>query len=295
MTSAGPSRSWRFGSHHWAPAAVPRIFGIVNVTPDSFSDGGAFLDPAHAVDHALKLAADGADILDIGGESTRPGSDAVSETDELRRVIPVLEQLAAQTAVPLSIDTNKAAVAREALRAGASIVNDISGLTFDPAMIDVCRESDCGVVVMHIQGTPKTMQADPRYDDVVAEVAGHLDGRVADLATAGIVSERVLLDPGIGFGKTPRHNLDLVAHLARLQSGGRPILIGHSRKRFIAKIVGHPLDEREAGTLGISLAAAQLGADYLRVHDVRQTRDALAAWSAVIHGLPAAFDEKLPR
>lgn len=295
MTSAGPSRSWRFGPHCWEPRAVPRIFGIVNVTPDSFSDGGAFLDPARAVEHALKLADDGADILDIGGESTRPGSDAVSETDELRRVIPVLERLAALTAVPLSIDTNKAAVARAALRAGASIVNDISGLTFDPAMIDVCRDSDCGVVVMHIQGTPKTMQADPRYDDVVAEVSGYLNQRVADLAAAGIAHERILLDPGIGFGKTPRHNLDLLAHLARLQREGRPILIGHSRKRFIAKIVGHPLDEREAGTLGISLAAAQLGADYLRVHDVRQTRDALAAWSAVIHGPLAEFDEKSPR
>ena len=295
MTLAGPSRSWSFGPHRWESRAVPRIFGIVNVTPDSFSDGGAFLDPARAVEHALKLAADGADILDVGGESTRPGSDAVSETDELRRVIPVLERLAGQTAVPLSIDTNKAAVAREALRAGASIVNDISGLTFDPGMIDVCRDSDCGVVVMHIQGTPKTMQTDPRYGDVVAEVAGHLDGRVTDLAAAGIDPERVLLDPGIGFGKTPRHNLDLLAHLAQLQRGGRPVLIGHSRKRFIAKIVGHPLDEREAGTLGISLAAAQLGADYLRVHDVRQTRDALTAWSAVIHGPPATFDEKSPR
>jgi len=295
MDAAGFERSWKFGPHRWQPRPVPRILGIVNVTPDSFSDGGAFLDPARAVDHALKLVADGADILDIGGESTRPGSHGVSEAEELRRVIPVLERLAGETAAPMSIDTNKAAVAREALRAGATIVNDISGLTFDPQMIEVCGESDCGVVVMHIQGTPLTMQNDPRYRDVVAEVSAHLDQRVAALETAGIVPERVLLDPGIGFGKTPRHNLDLLAHLSRLQEGGRPVLIGHSRKRFIAKLVGHPLDERDAGSLGVSLAAAQLGADYLRVHDVRQTRDALVAWSAVIHGPSSDSPDFAPR
>lgn len=278
------SRPWCFAGHRWEARPLPRVFGILNVTPDSFSDGGQFLDPARGVERGLQLADDGAEILDIGGESTRPGSVPVSESEELRRVIPVIERIVGQSPVPISIDTTKSAVAREALAAGASIVNDISGLTFDPGMIDVCAESDCGVVVMHIQGTPQTMQIDPRYGDVVEEVASLLESRLAELEARGINPARVLLDPGIGFGKTPQHNLDLLSQLARFQHGGRPVLIGHSRKRFIAKIVGHPLDERDAGTVGVSIAAAQLGTDYLRVHDVRQTCDALKAWAAVIGG-----------
>jgi dihydropteroate synthase len=283
MTFNSSHRVWRIGSLTWSPRDLPRLFGIVNVTPDSFSDGGKFIAPRSAVDHALRLVEDGADVLDIGGESTRPGSDAVSVDEELRRVIPVIERLASQTRAPISIDTSKSQVAREALQAGASIVNDISGLTFDPQMPEVCAASDCGVLVMHIRGTPKTMQLDPRYGDVVQEVTDHLHDRVRALVEVGIAPERVLLDPGIGFGKTPQHNRDLLRGLSGLQSFGRPVLIGHSRKRFISKIVGHPLEEREAGTVGVSIAAAQLGADYLRVHDIQMTRDALLAWSAIVN------------
>ncbi len=290
MSLVPAEREWVFAGLRLGTRRIPRVFGIVNVTPDSFSDGGQFLDPARGVDRALQLAAEGAEILDIGGESTRPGAIPVSEADEIRRVVPVIERLAAQTTVPISIDTSKSAVAREALAAGAVIVNDISGLTFDPRMTDLCADSDCGIVVMHIQGTPQTMQIDPRYGNVVEEVAELLEQRVAFLASGGIAAERVLVDPGIGFGKTPQHNVALLTQLNRFQQTGRPVLIGHSRKRFIAKIVGHPLDERDAGTIGVSLAVAQLGADYLRVHDVRQTCDALKAWSAVVHRSPVFTD-----
>lgn len=275
---------WAFGPRRWTRGPLPRIFGIVNVTPDSFSDGGAYFGQADAVRRGRQLADEGADILDVGGESTRPGSEIVAVDEELRRVVPVIERLAAETSVPISVDTTKAAVARAALAAGASIVNDISGLTFDPEMIPACAASDCGVVVMHIQGTPQTMQIDPRYDNAVEEIDGFLQQQVSLLGRAGIAEERILLDPGIGFGKTPRHNMEILRGLNTFRRRGRPVLIGHSRKRFLSRIVGHPLDERDAATVGVSIAAAQLGADYLRVHDVRQTRDALLAWSAVLGG-----------
>jgi dihydropteroate synthase len=259
--------------------------GIINVTPDSFSDGGQFVSVTAAIDHALRLVDEGADILDIGGESTRPGATPVTLADELQRVVPVVRELARRTRVPISIDTTKAEVARQCLDAGAVIVNDISGLTLDAAMPRVCAESSCGVIVMHMQGTPQTMQLDPRYDDVVAEVSRYFSRRLDELETAGIARERIVLDPGIGFGKTAEHNLELLSHVAQLQQVGRPLLIGHSRKRFLKKILGREVEERNAGTLGVSLALAAQGTDLLRVHDVRATRDALLAWHTVMTSL----------
>ncbi|MBA3312365.1 MAG: dihydropteroate synthase [Planctomycetaceae bacterium] len=258
--------------------------GILNVTPDSFSDGGAHATLEASVAHAIKLIADGADLLDIGGESTRPGAEPVSAEDELRRVIPVIRELAGSVAVPLSIDTTKARVAAAALEAGATIVNDVSGLTLDADMPSVCRDHEAGVICMHAQGTPQMMQIDPHYDDVVGEIETYFRERLAALSGAGIPPERIVLDPGIGFGKTARHNLDLLAASDRLRALGRPLLIGHSRKRFLKAVLGRPVEERTAGTIGVSIALASLGVDYLRVHDVSAVRDALVAWQSVIEG-----------
>lgn len=257
--------------------------GIVNVTPDSFSDGGRYLAQGAAVRHALQLAQDGADILDIGGESTRPGAERVSVDEELRRVVGVISELRPQTDRLISIDTTKAEVARQALAAGADIVNDISGLTFDPAMPDVCAESGCGVIAMHILGTPQTMQDDPQYDNVVSEVTSWLCRRLEELTQHGISAERIALDPGIGFGKTAGHNVELLSNIATLRALKRPVLIGHSRKRFLARVLGRPVEERSAGTIGVAVAAAEQHADMLRIHDVRATRDALLAWQTCRH------------
>jgi dihydropteroate synthase len=258
--------------------------GIVNVTPDSFSDGGEFLATDAAVEHALQLAEDGADILDIGGESTRPGSEPVPVDEELRRVVGVIAKLRPQTGRLISIDTTKAEVARQSLAAGADIVNDISGLTFEPEIGDVCAESDCGVICMHILGTPQTMQKEPSYADVVSEVCAFLSDRLTDLESRGIARQRVVTDPGIGFGKTAQHNVELLSNIAGLRSLGRPVLIGHSRKRFLSNVLGRPVEERLAGTIGVAIAAASQSADILRVHDVRETKDALLAWHTILHG-----------
>lgn len=275
------TRTWVFEGLRRELGQTPLIMGIVNVTPDSFSDGGQFLAQQSAVGHALKLVTEGADILDVGGESTRPGADEVPLDEELRRVIPVIEQLAKSTTVPISVDTSKAAVARQALRAGASIVNDVSGLLFDPDMIEVCRESRCGVSVMHIQGTPRTMQVEPHYDDVVAEICEYFAERLATLEQAGIDPERIVLDPGIGFGKTAQHNLEILSNIAAFRALGRPVLIGHSRKRFLHKLIQREVDERLFGTVGVTLALARQHVDLVRVHDVAANRDALAAYQAV--------------
>lgn len=256
--------------------------GILNVTPDSFSDGGEYAVVESAVSHGMDLVEAGADIIDVGGESTRPGADPVSLEEELRRTIPVVEAIAADTKTPISIDTTKAEVARQALAAGATIVNDISGMTFDPQMLAVCAEQGAAVCAMHIVGTPQTMQSDPTYDDVVGEVTEFLQQRLNAAAQAGIPQERICLDPGIGFGKTAEHNLLLMKAVRRMREQlQRPLLIGHSRKRFLAKLLGRPLEERLAGTTGVSIALAENGADILRVHDVQATRDALVAWNAV--------------
>jgi dihydropteroate synthase len=259
----------------------PLVMGIINVTPDSFSDGGAFLDADRAVDHALKLTEDGADILDIGGESTRPGAEPVPLKEELERIVPVVEAVVQHTTVPVSVDTMKAEVARRCLEAGAAIINDVAGFR-DPEMIRVAAEHRAGVVVMHMRGTPQTMQADPRYEDVVREVGDFFEERVHVLGQAGISAEAVCLDPGIGFGKTHDHTLELLANLGAFARLGRPICLGVSRKGFIGIICGRARHERLAGSLAIaSFAAARGQAHVLRVHDVAATRDAALILDAI--------------
>lgn len=275
-------RTWKTGSRVWQLGDFPRLMGIVNVTPDSFSDGGQWIATGAAVDHALQLAAQGADILDLGGESTRPGALPVPVDEELQRVIPVIERLSAQTEVPISIDTMKGPVARAALDAGASIVNDISALAFDARMEEICRQSDCGVILMHMQGTPQTMQQNPTYQNVVHEVRDALRLRCEELQQRGVAPERLMVDPGIGFGKTAEHNLQLLSSISQFRSFGRPVLIGHSRKGFLAKLVGRPVDERLAGTIGVSVALALQHTDLLRVHDVAAVRDGLIACSRIL-------------
>ena len=257
----------------------PRVMGIVNVTPDSFSDGGAYESVAAAVDHARRLVDDGADIIDVGGESTRPGAEPVPVALELARVIPVVAALS-DVGVPISIDTVKPQVMVAALEAGASIVNDVNGLRASGAL-DVVAASDCGVVVMHMQGEPRTMQDAPTYDDVVDEVIEFLTERMAALAAVGVAAERIAVDPGIGFGKTFAHNLTLIRRLGDLLGLGRPMVIGLSRKGLIGTITGRDVADRDAGSVAAALIAAERGARILRVHDVRATCDALAVWRSI--------------
>jgi dihydropteroate synthase len=274
--------SWSLSRRSIPQSRLPALMGILNVTPDSFSDGGRFSTMDAAVNRALRMAADGADIIDIGGESTRPGAEPVSLDEELHRTIPVIQQLATRLRVPMSIDTTKAEVARQALDAGAEIVNDISGLTHDREMLEVCRRADAGICVMHIQGTPQTMQQNPQYKDVVSEVIEFLQQQVDRCLMAGIPPERMCVDPGIGFGKTADHNLKLLSAVPEIQQAlQRPVLIGHSRKRFLSKILGRTAEEQSAGTIGVAVALAELGTDVLRVHDVLAVRDALVAWDTI--------------
>ncbi|MBL8862111.1 MAG: dihydropteroate synthase [Planctomycetes bacterium] len=259
-----------------AQRAAPRIQGVVNVTPDSFSDGGRCFDPARAIEHGLALAAEGADFLDVGAESTRPGATPVSVEEELARAIPVVAGLARQVAIPISIDTTKAAVARAALAAGARIVNDVSAGTQDPGMLGVVAERRAGYVAMHRRGDPRTMQTAPAYGDVVAEVLEFLRERCFRALAAGVPRETLWVDPGIGFGKTLAHNLELLRRLQELRSLGLPILLGVSRKSFIREITG--ADTPPAGRIGGTAAAVALGvvggAEILRVHDVAVMREA---------------------
>ncbi|WP_010582159.1 dihydropteroate synthase [Schlesneria paludicola] len=281
MPLANRELHWTFGNYEYRPGNRPLMMGIVNITPDSFSDGGQFFDPEQAVAQGLRLVDEGADILDIGGESTRPGAVPVPLDEELRRVIPVIRRLAAQTQVPISIDTYKPEVAQQALDSGARIVNDISGLRADTDMANVCAKSPCGVICMHMQGTPQTMQQNPTYTNVVDELMTFFEERLETLERVGIPRERVVLDPGIGFGKTAQHNLEILSSIERLHELNRPILIGHSRKRFLQKILGEKLDERAYGTVGVSIALAQQHVDILRVHDIAGNRDAITAWGAI--------------
>lgn len=255
--------------------------GIVNVTPDSFSDGGQYFEPQRAVEQALHLIAEGAAILDIGGESTRPYSQPVPATEERDRVLPVIEALVKLTDVPISIDTSKAEVARAALAAGAQIINDVTGLEGDPQMIDVARQSQAAVCAMHMQGTPQNMQDAPHYDDVVTEIYAYLKQRQTWLLDQGIEPTRICLDPGIGFGKTHEHNLQLLRQVARFQQLGSPILVGHSRKGFIGSLLGDKQVERDSGTLGVSLHLALAGVQILRVHNVGLHSRAWRLWHAV--------------
>jgi dihydropteroate synthase len=271
---------WRLRTRSLAAGRWPLLMGIVNVTPDSFSDGGRFFDAQAAVTQGLQLAADGADLLDVGGESTRPGAAPVSAAEELRRVLPVVAALCRQAGVPLSIDTSKAAVAREALAAGAEAINDVTALAGDAEMLRVAVESGCGVCAMHMQGDPQTMQRQPRYDDVVAEVLAALRARRDAMVASGIAADHIALDPGIGFGKTLDHNLALLRNAWRFHALGCTVLVGPSRKRFIGDVLGDPATERTAGTIGAALALAEQGVQVLRVHDVAAVRQALALWAA---------------
>jgi dihydropteroate synthase len=265
----------------------PLIMGIVNVTPDSFSDGGLCDTTEGAIVHAAELAKDGADIVDVGGESTRPGSDAVEEGEELSRVIPVLEGLAGLRAA-VSIDTRKASVARAAAKVGVKIFNDVSALTYDRKSLAAAAETGLSVILMHAKGEPKTMQDDPRYDDVALEVYDYLAARIAAAEAAGIDRSRIAADPGIGFGKTLAHTLTLLANLGLLHGLGVPLLVGASRKRFISGVAGGDTPQsREAGSFAVALVAAAQGAQILRVHDVAATRQALSVWRASIGGKSA--------
>jgi dihydropteroate synthase len=254
--------------------------GIVNVTPDSFSDGGRFLEPSAAVEHGLQLAEGGADLLDVGGQSTRPGAETVGPDEELRRVMPVISALAEHTFVPISVDTDKADVAREALAAGAEVINDVTGLQGGPAIQSLAVESGCGVCVMHMRGTPQTMQHAPVYDDVVEEIYAYLAERLETLTAAGIEQARIAVDPGIGFGKTLDHNLTLLSNVSRFHDLGCPVMIGHSRKRFIGEVFGDLEADRTAGTIGVALSLARQGVQILRVHDVAAVRQALLLFEA---------------
>jgi len=259
----------------------PKIMGIVNVTPDSFSDGGEFLDPERAIAHGHELAKEGADILDVGGESTRPGAAAVDVEEELRRVEPVVQALSS-AGFPVSIDTSKVAVAEAALDAGAAMVNDVTALRAEPDLAALCAARDCEVVLMHMLGDPRTMQENPSYDDVVDDVKAFLAERIEFATSAGIDEDRIWIDPGIGFGKTVEHNLELHRRLGELGDLGRPIAFGSSRKSFIGKLTGAPVDERLGGSIASNVIAYSNGARMLRVHDVGPMRQALTIAEAIL-------------
>jgi dihydropteroate synthase len=258
----------------------PLVMGIVNVTPDSFSDGGLFFDEAAAIERGLRLAADGADLLDVGGESTRPYSQSVPEAEELRRVRGVVAALCRRTKLPISIDTSKAAVAQAAIDCGAEIVNDVTALAGDPRMLEVVRGSGAGAIAMHMPGSPQTMNDNPRYADVVADVFDYLRGRRDKLLGVGIDPSRLALDPGIGFGKLHPHSLELLSHCDQFHELGCPLVVGHSRKGFIGHVLGDKEADRTAGTIGVALSLARQGVQILRVHDVAPVRQALLLFEA---------------
>ena len=260
----------------------PLIMGILNVTPDSFSDGGRHLDQDRAVAHGLQMAQDGADILDVGGESTRPGAEAVPAEEELRRVIPVIRALAGRAPAILAVDTMKAEVARAAVDAGARIINDVSALTHDAAMAAVAAASGAGVILMHMLETPRTMQAAPHYADVVAEVAAHLAARVEAATAQGVPRACLAVDPGIGFGKTVAHNLRLLAHLDALGRLGLPVVVGVSRKSFLGRLTGAPVQERLAASVAALVFCVLHGAQVVRVHDVKESRQAVEVAQALL-------------
>jgi len=260
------------------------LMGVLNVTPDSFSDGGLYFDRQLAIERALQMVEEGADIIDIGGESTRPFSEPTPLEEELRRVIPVIEAVAPKISIPISIDTYKAKVAFEALQAGASIVNDISGLRFDPEMVKIVAESGAGLIVMHIKGTPKTMQLDPHYDDVMDEIKSYLKESIEKAESEGVHPESIVVDPGIGFGKKLHHNLEIFRRLNELEELGKPILVGPSRKSFIGEILGLPVSERLYGTLGAVAYCALKGVHIVRVHDVKAARQVVDIIDAIESG-----------
>jgi len=264
--------------------ARPLVMGILNVTPDSFSDGGRYLEPAAACERARAMVAEGADLIDIGGESTRPGAIPVPADEELRRVLPVIRALAPTLPIPLSVDTRKAVVAREALAAGASMINDVTALKGDPAMADVVAQAGVPVILMHMQGTPETMQQAPQYADVVADVAGWLQEAAADARARGVAEAQLLIDPGLGFGKRPEHNLQLLRALDRFVETGYPVVVGPSRKSLISAVLGVSPDARLAGTAAAVAWAAAAGAAIVRVHDVRAMAQVVRMTDAIRRG-----------
>jgi len=272
----------RLGTHSLEFGVRTAIMGIVNVTPDSFSDGGVFFDPRAAIEHGLRLAAEGAAILDVGGESSRPGAAPVPADEELRRVVPVIRELAVRAGVPVSIDTTKSAVAAAALAAGATLVNDVSALRFDPRLGEVVARAGAALIVMHMQGDPRTMQQAPHYDDLCGEVIAELTAGVERAKAAGVDCARLIVDPGIGFGKTLEHNLELLDRLDELAVLGRPILVGASRKAFIGRLLDLPATARVEGTIAACCLAAVRGAHLVRVHDVGAVRRALRIADAIL-------------
>ncbi len=278
--------SWLIHSQSHDLSKRGLVMGIVNVTPDSFSDGGQYFDEQRAIDHGLELAAEGAAILDVGGESTRPGASPVSVEEELRRVLPVIRGLRAQTKALISVDTFKAAVAEQAIAAGADIINDVSGMMHDPRMIEVAGTSSCGLVLMHMKGEPRTMQKNPEYGDVVAEVATFFEQRLTALAAAGIDTARAVLDPGLGFGKKLDHNLALLRNLAQLAVQDRPLLVGISRKSMIGAVLGNPdMAARTWPTVAVTAYAREHGAHIVRVHDVKPNVEAMRMAEAIVFGV----------
>jgi dihydropteroate synthase len=265
---------------HTLDLSTPVVMGVLNRTPDSFSDGGRFVDPQHALSHALQMVEEGAGILDVGGESTRPGAEAVSDEEEIRRTAPLIEALAKRETAQISIDTSKPAVMEAALAAGATMINDVRALR-EPGSLAAAARSNAAVCLMHMQGEPRTMQHQPRYDDVVAEVAAFLRARAAECLDAGIGRDRLVLDPGIGFGKRLEHNLALLSALPDLAEIGLPLLIGVSRKSMFGQLLGRPVEERLAGGLAVAAAAVLAGVSVVRVHDVRETVDAVRAAAAL--------------
>lgn len=263
------------------PTAAIRIMGILNTTPDSFSDGGQHFSFQSAMEQAESMVAAGVDIIDIGGESTRPYADPVSDAEELRRVIPVIQEILKKHAVEISVDTTKAVVAEQALAAGADIINDISALRKDPAMLDLVKKTSAPVILMHMQGTPETMQINPHYENVVEEIMEFFQERISMLEANGVQRNRLIIDPGIGFGKTKQHNLSLIKHLDRFSELGLPVLLGHSRKRFLGDITSLDVRDRDLPTAVVSALAADKNIAIVRVHDVPATRQALQLVEAI--------------
>jgi dihydropteroate synthase len=259
---------------------TPVVMGVLNVTPDSFSDGGRYASIDAAIRHGVRMVEEGAGIIDVGGESTRPGAADVSAEDEIARVVPVIAALCARISVPISIDTSKPTVMRAAVGAGASMINDVRALT-EAGAVEAAAASDAAICLMHMQGEPRSMQSNPTYANVVAEVRGFLDSRLRACIAAGIAAERIVIDPGIGFGKRIQHNLDLLAHLPALIALGRPVLVGVSRKSMLQTLLNRPVDERLAGSLAVGTAAVLAGAHILRVHDVAETVDAVKVAAAL--------------
>jgi dihydropteroate synthase len=270
----------------------PLVMGIVNVTPDSFFDGGRYCDPQEAVAHAVRLIEEGADLLDIGAESTRPGAVPVDEEEERRRLIPIVEAIAKTVSVPISVDTSKAAVARAALDVGAVMVNDVTALRGDGTMADVVADAEAGLVLMHMQGTPQTMQQSPHYKDVVSDIVQFLAERAQWAIDHGVARDRIVIDPGIGFGKTLQHNLDLLANLHAFRQLGFPLLVGPSRKGFIGQLTDQSVDARAWGTASVIALAVQEGANILRVHDVGPMKDVVNVAIAIARRMPVSGREQ---